>query len=159
MLLLGGCANHTDAATAATALQESRSAIIQSLKAVAADLSRAGGPAYGAVGVYLVCGSSPTDAIEYRAGAKLRDDGSPLADRMRSAVKALESAGWKVTAATYTDDPYPNARLDKDGLKLSLDPDALRGSNALSFGTAGECIRVARHQVADFSREDIDLEQ
>jgi hypothetical protein len=69
-----------------------------------------------------------------------------MADRMKAAVQALEAAGWKVTDATYTDDPYPNARLEKDGLRLALDPDARRGSDAMTFGLSGKCVRTTKEQ-------------
>jgi hypothetical protein len=158
VLMLGGCMSKPAPEDAATSLREDRAAVVSVLKGVAAHLADAGGSVSGGRGAYVSCGSSPTDAIEYRAGGKLESDGSPVADRVRSAVATLKEAGWTVKDATYTDDPYPNARLEKDGLELSLDPDALRGSDAVTFGLAGKCIRTAKGQDADFSgQEDLDL--
>lgn len=159
VLLLGGCVNQPDPKDAAASLRQDRATTVGALRAVAADLARDGGEATEATGAYVSCGSAPTYAIEYRAGAKLPGDGSPMAARIRAAVKVLEASGWKVTDATYTDDPYPNARLEKDGLKLALDPDARRGSDAMTFGLSGRCVRTAKGQDTEFGgQERLDLQ-
>jgi hypothetical protein len=100
-------------------------------------------------GRYLTCGSSPTDAVEYRAGAKLAGSG-PLGERIRAAAEALRSDGWTLKDHAWTDDPRPFARLERDGLRLSLDPDQLRGSEAVTVGVVGDCIRVAKGQTGTF---------
>ena len=124
-LLLGGCMSQPDPKDAATSLRQDRAKIVATLRDVAADLTRDGGSATEATGAYGSCGSAPTYAIDYRAGAKLPGDGSPMATRIKAAVKTLEASGWKVTDATYTDDPYPNARLEKDGIQPSREADRI----------------------------------
>jgi hypothetical protein len=143
---------------AAASLRRDRATTVAVLREVAADLAHAGGTATEATGAYVSCGSAPTYAVEYRAGAKLPTDGSPIGTRIRAAVQTLQASGWKVTDATYTDDPYPNARLEKDGLELALDPDARRGSDAMTFGLSGRCVRTAKGQDAEFGgQERLDL--
>ncbi len=150
-LSIGGCVSHPDPKDSAASLRAARSAVITELKKVAAGLSRGGATVADASGRYVSCGSSPTDAIEYRAGGRVTGDDAPIAERIRAAVATLKSQGWTVTDEQYTADPYPYARLERDGLRLSLDPDARRGSDALSFGVSGDCIRTAKGQDAEFS--------
>jgi hypothetical protein len=158
VLLLGGCVSQPDPKDAAASLRQERATIVAALRGVAADLAKGGGTVTEATGAYLSCGSAPTYAIEYRAGAKLPSDGAPIGTRIRAAVTTLQASGWKVTDATYTDDPYPNARLAKDGLKLALDPDARRGSDAMTFGLSGRCVRTAKGQDTEFGgQEQLDL--
>ena len=111
-----------------------------------------------ATGRHACCGSAPTNAIEYRVGARVTGDDASIADR-KAAVATLNSQGWAVTDEQYTDDPYPYARLEC-GLRLSLDPDARRGSDAMTFGLAGDRIRTDKGQDDESSgTEEIDVPQ
>ncbi|MEO5711118.1 MAG: hypothetical protein ABIQ59_15020 [Nocardioidaceae bacterium] len=108
-------------------------------------------------GGWSSCGSAPTYGLEYAGGAKLSGSGSQV-DRLRRAVDALGEAGWRKTDVSYAADPRPYARLGKDGQRLSLDTDALRGSDALTFGLRGECVRVTKDQANAFHGDErIDL--
>ena len=150
-LSIGGCVSHPDPDDSAASLREARSTVITELKKAAAGLARGGATVADASGRYVSCGSSPTDAIEYRAGGRVTGDDAPIAERIKAAVASLKSQGWTVTDEQYTADPYPYARLERDGLRLSLDPDARRGSDAMSFAVSGDCIRTAKGQDAEFS--------
>ncbi len=105
-------------------------------------------------------GSAPTvrDRVPRRRASSTAT-ARPMADPGQGCRDDAGGRRLEGTDATYTDDPYPNARLEKDGLKLSLDPDALRGSDAMTFGLSGKCIRTAKGQDADFGgQEDLDLQ-
>ena len=144
-----------DPKDAATSLREDRATVVAVLEGVAAHLDRRAAAPCRAAGepTSPAAAHRPTRSSTAPV-ASSTGDGSPVADRIRAAVATLKEAGWTVQDATYTDDPYPNARLEKDGLELSLDPDALRGSDAVTFGLAGECIRTAKGQDADFSGQE-----
>src|SRR6476620_5991999 len=89
VLLLGGCMSQPDPEEAAAALRHDRSTILTALRGVAADLSKGGATVSDATGRYGSCGSAPTTAMEYRAGAKLQGDPAPVGDRVRAAVNTL----------------------------------------------------------------------
>lgn len=152
VLAAGGCMSEPDPKESAGRLQDTRATVIQAIQRVGHALSREGGRVTEARGAFAVCGSKPTTSMEYRAAGKLAGDG-PLTDRLRTAAEALKAEGWKVTEEHYDGD-RPWANLEKDGLQLSLRKDALRSSDALSYGITGECLRVRDEQVADFDRSD-----
>ena len=157
-LSTGGCMSQPEPKDSAASLREARSTIVAELKKVAADLSTGGATVAEASGRYASCGSAPTNAIEYRSGARVTGDDAPVADRIKAAVATLKAQGWAVTDEQYTDDPYPYARLERAGLRLSLDPDARRGSDAMTFALAGDCIRTDKGQDDEFSgTEEIDV--
>ena len=156
VLTIGGCVSQPDEKDAATSLRSARATILAAVDRVAPLLATGTGRATDGRGSWVSCGSSPTDAIEYRAGGKISGDDAPISDRIRAASATLQQAGWKQTDAG--EDPYAFANLEKDGLLLKLRPDALRGGDAMSFGVSGQCVRTAKGQDADFSgSEQLDL--
>lgn len=157
---LGGCMSEPDSKESATSLRESRATIIEAVKATSRTLTAGGTTVADAKGGYSSCGSAPTDAIEYRGGGRVDGPATPLAERIQSAVRALEAEGWKVTDSSFEDKPRPYARLGWKGLKLSLDGDVRQGSEAMVFTVTGSCIRAARGQMTDFVGTDkIDVEE
>jgi hypothetical protein len=152
----GGCVSQPDSSEAKDSMRSSRETIIAHVRDVAEVLS-ADGRVTDAGGAWSSCGSAPTYGLEYAGGAKVSGQGSQ-ADRLRQAVEALEQAGWRQTDVSYAADPRPYARLEKDGQRLSVDTDALRGSDALTYGLRGRCVRVTKEQANVFyDRDRIDV--
>ncbi len=151
-----GCANEPDPKDSAAALRSSRAQVVAAVKKVGAQLA-AGGATFGeASGRFSVCGSAPTTSLEYGGGGKLSGDPRPIEQRIDAAASTLQADGWKVVASSKTSSaakrPYTN--LEKDGLHLSLNPDVLRGSDAMTFSIVGDCLRATEKQVGELGRTD-----
>ncbi len=151
-----GCANEPEPKDSAAALRSSRSQVIAAVKKVGAQLSADAATFGEATGRFSVCGSAPTTSMEYGGGGKLTGDTRPIAERIDAAAATLQADGWKVVASSKTSSaakrPYTN--LEKDGLHLSLNPDVLRGSDAMTFSIVGDCLRVTKQQVGEFGQTD-----
>lgn len=141
-----------DPADSKASLQASRAAVLAEIEKVGSRLATNGATLAEATGRYSVCSSAPTTSLEYGGGGKLSGDPSPIAERVKAAVATLKDEGWKVTHESYTGKPAAN--LEKDGLRLSLRPDPLRGGDALSFGIVGECLRATAEQVGELDQTD-----
>jgi len=106
-------------------------------------------------GKWTVCGSPPADAVEYAASGKLASGGDQSA-AIDAATDALSGSGWTVTKEGT--DPYRWVNLERDGVTASLRPDALRGSNAVAWAVAGDCLPVSEEQAnqMDFKQEPLE---
>jgi hypothetical protein len=155
-LPMAGCANEPEPKDSAAALRSTRAQVVAAVKKVGAQLAADGATFGQATGRFSVCGSAPTTSMEYGGGGKLSGDTRPIAERIDAAASTLQADGWKVVASSKTSSaakrPYTN--LEKDGLHLSLNPDVLRGSDALTFSIVGDCLRVTKEQVGEFGKTD-----
>ena len=155
-LTLGGCMNDPDPAKSKATLQSSRSTVMAEIEKVGKQLATDGAALAEASGRYTVCGSAPTTSLEYGGGGKLSGDARPVEERIKAAADVLEEDGWKVVATSEGNSKAkkPYANLEKDGLRLSLNPDALRGSDALVFSIVGGCHRATKQQVGELGGTD-----
>jgi hypothetical protein len=155
-LTLGGCMNDPGPADSKSALQASRSSVIAAIEKVGKQLATDGGTFSEASGQFGVCSSAPTTSLEYAGGGKVTGDPRPIQERIDSAAAVLEKDGWKIVATSKGNAKAkrPYANLEKDGLRLSLTHDALRGSDALVFSIVGECLRATKQQVGELGGTD-----
>jgi hypothetical protein len=155
-LTLGGCMNDPDPADAKASLQSSRATVMAEIEKVGTQLATDGATLAEASGKYSVCSSAPTTSLEYGGGGKLAGDPRPVEERIDAAAAVLEKDGWKVVATSKENASAkrPYANLEKDGLRLSLNPDVLRGSDALVFNIVGECLPATKQQVGELGGTD-----
>lgn len=129
--------------------------VIDEVRAVGRLLQRAGQEVSEGTGSFESCGSAPTTASRYHAGARVGGSG-PVGARTRAVAGKLEAAGWKVEKSSYQGS-QPYAALTKDGLRLTVGGDGRQG-DAMDFAITGECVRTPDDRPADYrTKETIDL--
>lgn len=155
LALPAGCGSGPDPEEAADEAAASRKEVVSALQQ-AASVAGSAGSVGQATGSYAVCGSAPTEGVEYRASVPVRADGGP-ASGVPAITGQLADDGW--TVVDEGTDPAPWSNLERDGLAGSVRVDPRKDSRALLVAVAGPCVRLAEGQTGDFelSKERLDL--
>jgi hypothetical protein len=148
IMLIAGCSREPDAKDAQADLDESRSAVQAEVKDAARVLAAGDWRISGLGGSILVCGSGGLGAasIMYSAGGDVKGGAGTQAERIRTASKMLEDAGWKLVVQGHGARGGEYSRLRRHGFELSIDRDQLQGSQDFGFGVSGECVEVTDQQ-------------
>lgn len=118
-----------------------------SILAAVGDVNRVTGGVGEAVGGAVQCGGEPGPSVRYAASARWHGSGDEsAAERITSLARDLETSGWVIRDAR-NDDAEPYARLVKDELLISLDPDVQQGSDAISVRFAAPCVDASSDYV------------
>jgi hypothetical protein len=144
VVLTVGCSREPNAKDAQADLDESRSAVQAEVKAAARVLAGGDWQVSGVGGGFRRCGGGglAAAAVEYSAGGDVKGGAGTQAERIRTASKMLEDAGWKLVVQGHGARAGEYSRLTRHGFELSIDRDQLQGSQDFGFGVSGECVEA-----------------
>lgn len=157
IVVAAGCSREPDAKDSAVDADKIRSAVTVQVKDAAAAL-RGGDVTVGVVdGRFVGCGGGGLSTLQarYSAGADVSGGAGTVSERIVSAIRTLESAGWNIKDEGVTAQGFAYGRLSRGGLELSIDRDQLEGSQDFGFGVDGPCFDVTEEQFAELPSDEL----
>lgn len=150
-VLLAACESAPDPEEAAVDTSESRDAVQEAMREVAAASADAGYEVPAATGSWSTCGVEPKASMQYAAGGTADPGADGTSTAITAIAQALEGQGWSEESAGES--PRPFANLTKGDLRASLG-ESRRESGKVSVGVVGPCVETTPEQDNLLGEED-----